>query len=72
MNKDIKNIERPKMLRQILLEMTPGETLTIYYAAFKVQQCRVTAYRLNKFFNKKTYLVSDKGMTDRCIVTRVR
>ena len=43
-----------------------------YPTAFKTSQVRIAASRLNKKFNKKIYFVSDKGMTDRCVVTRLQ
>ena len=69
MNKDIKIYERPKSLPVLIQEIEPGNTLTIYSAAFKTSQVRTVVSRLNKKLGK-TFSVTDRGMFDRCIVTR--
>lgn len=72
MNKYMKFFERPKHLGDILLELKADSTITIYTTAFKTAHVRTTVCRLNKKLNKKTFTVSDKGMTDRCVVTRLQ
>lgn len=70
-NKDIKNVERPTPLTTKILELRPNSTLKVYTSAYKVQMVRVTCSYLNKKFGRKVFTVSDKGIVDHCIVTRL-
>ena len=70
-NKDIKNVERPKPLSVQILEMRPNSSMNIYTSAYKVQTVRVCCTSLNKKYGRKIFTVSDKGIVDHCIVTRL-
>lgn len=71
MNKDIKNIPRARRLREILLEMIPNSTLCVFTSAYKTQSVRVQCSTLNRKYGKKVFVVTDKNLTDHCIVTRL-
>ena len=71
MNKDIKNVSKPRALRLILREMTPNSSVNIWTSAYKTQSVRVQCSTLNREYNRKIFVVTDKGLDDYCIVTRL-
>lgn len=70
MDKVIKIYERPKRLPELILDMQPGGSLTIYATAFKTSQVRTVVSRINKKLPEKEFSVTDRGFNDRCIVRR--
>lgn len=71
MNKDREISERLLTLADLLMTMERGGNMIIYCTAYKTSVVRETVCRVNKKFNKREFSVSDKGMTDRCVVTRL-
>lgn len=71
MNKDTIISERPETLRERLICLQLGNSLTIPNSAYKVNQVRGIVFRLNKKLQRKSFFVSEKEVNG-CRVTRIQ
>ena len=70
MNKDTIISQKPETLRERLICLAPGGSITVSNSAYKVNCVRGIVFRLNRKLQKKTYVVSEKEVNG-CRVTRL-
>lgn len=70
MNKGNIISQKPETLRERLICLAPGSSLTVPNSAYKVNCVRGVVFRLNRKMKAKVYVVSEKEVNG-CKITRL-